>query len=165
MPKNNQSSMNFRFQGSHSGFTLIELLVVLFIIGLLTGILLPNFLSARQRGRDALRKEDMQSIKSALRLYYNDNQGYPAGDVFSFGGAWSGYMAVVPQDPLGGTSSYHYCVDDDGEAFIVWAHLENGGDQDIAESALRCPVSLCGDTNPQAPDCVAEDNCYFACAN
>ena len=62
---------------SRRGFTLIELLVVIFIIGTLTAIILPNFVSSRQRARDARRKQDLADIKNALRMYYNDNQSYP----------------------------------------------------------------------------------------
>ena len=136
------------------GFTLIELLVVIFIIGILAGLLLPNFISARQRARDGQRKQDLQEIRTALRLYYNDNQSYPATDVFSFGGSWDGYMSEVPQDPLGGTSVYGYSVSDDGESLCLWASLENSADGDIAASSSRCP------------DCTGcTTSCYYVCAN
>ena len=57
-----------------SGFTLIELLVVISIIATLTAILLPNFMGARQRATDSQKKQEMVSIKNALRLFYNDTQ-------------------------------------------------------------------------------------------
>src|SRR5258706_992741 len=59
------------------GFTLIELLVSIAIIATLIGLALPNYLSARGRAKDARRKEDLQQLKSALQLYYNDFHKYP----------------------------------------------------------------------------------------
>ena len=139
------------------GFTLIELLVVLFIIGALTGLLLPNLMGARERARDSQRKQDLFEIKSALRLYYNDNQSYPDAGDFSFGSAWTGYMALVPNDPKTG-GEYYYCVNTDNEGFILAASLENAADSNIGESQARCDtVAICG------PGCV--DNCYFVCAD
>lgn len=60
-----------------NGFTLIELLVVIAIIATMLAVALPNFLGARERARDAKRKAEMNQLKSALRLYYNDYQKYP----------------------------------------------------------------------------------------
>lgn len=64
--------------GNKQGFSLIELLVVITIITALLGVAIPNFLGARQRARDAKKKAELRELKSALRLYYNDYQKYPA---------------------------------------------------------------------------------------
>ncbi len=142
------------------GFTLIELLVVLSIIAILTGILLPNLMSARQRGRDSQRKQGLWQIKNSLQLYYNDHQSYPATPP-PFGSSWQEngvvYMAQVPQDPLGSVRSYGYCVSGDGNGFRLWAQLENGGDADITASLARCPTSIC------SANCLK--NCYYVCSD
>lgn len=52
----------------------MELLIAIGIMGTLMAILLPNFMGARERARDAQKLQDMGAIKNALRLYYNDNQ-------------------------------------------------------------------------------------------
>ena len=62
---------------SRGGFTLIEMLVVLSIIGLLTAVLVANFMGARDRAEDSQKIQDLNAVKNALRLYYNDNQRYP----------------------------------------------------------------------------------------
>ena len=59
------------------GFTLIELLVTIAIIAVIVGFVLPNFLGARERARDASKKAGLVQLKNALRLYYNDYKRYP----------------------------------------------------------------------------------------
>lgn len=61
---------------SHSsrGFTLIELLVVISIIGILSSVVLASLNSARALARDAVRKNDLAQIRTAL-LLYKDRHG------------------------------------------------------------------------------------------
>ena len=60
-----------------NGFTLVEMLVVLFIISTLVGLIAPNLIGARDRAKDAAKRQEMTSLKNALRLYYNDYKSYP----------------------------------------------------------------------------------------
>jgi len=92
------------------GFTLIELLVVISIIGLLAALIVVNFNAARERARDVQRKSDLDQVKKALRMYYNDNNFYPTDDVQK----------------------------SEGQDFCLWATLENKSDTDIAKSQARC---------------------------
>ncbi len=59
------------------GFTLIELLVVISIIGILSSFAVVSLNDARAKARDALRKGDMSQIRTAINLYYDNNQAYP----------------------------------------------------------------------------------------
>ncbi len=59
------------------GFTLIELLVVIAIIGVLSSVVLASLNTARTKGNDAARISNVKSLKTALEMYYNDNNGYP----------------------------------------------------------------------------------------
>ena len=60
------------------GFTLIELLVVIAIIGLLSALSILALGSARARARDAKRVADVKQMQTALEMYYNDMNDYPA---------------------------------------------------------------------------------------
>jgi len=139
------------------GFTLIELLVVISIIGVLAALIMVNFNAARERTRDVSRKSDLDQIKKALRMYYNDNNLYPEtgtgnkiractpattfewGSQFVCGGMI--YIKILPQDPSykqAGDPSYNYSQASSGQDFCLWASLENKSDGDIAKSKARC---------------------------
>lgn len=158
------------------GFTLIELLVVISIIGMLTALIVVNFNAARERARDVERKSDMDQIKKALRMYYNDYDGYPANDgsdnilgcgatgtaVCNWGGQWSAgsanmvYMKILSNDPLAPDQRYRYQVKAVDQDFCLWAELENKSDGDIADSKANCS-SICSFG--------ANDYVYVVCAD
>lgn len=154
------------------GFTLIELLVVISIISVLSGLILVNVVGVRERAADARRKNDLRQLKSALRLYYNDYNNYPAGTgtldgcgangtgVCSSGGVFSAgtgptiYMNDLPQD-------FEY-YSDGGEGFILVTPLDNDSDVDATASQTRCdpagrPPGYGYTTNP------IPTNDYFVC--
>ncbi len=85
-----------------NGFTLIELLIVLAIIGVLSTLLMTNFIGVRQRSRDVQRKSDLRQIQSALETYRTDNTFYP-----EFGPTGGCGWAVIggPGDPSGYTAT------------------------------------------------------------
>lgn len=85
---------------NQKGFTLIELLVVIAIIGLLSTLAVVALNNARSKSRDSKRISDIKQIQTALELYYNDNNAYPAAvTAGSAIGVATVYMAVVPTNP------------------------------------------------------------------
>ena len=62
------------------GFTLIEIMVVVVIIGLLAAVIVPTVVSKIDEARVAKAKEDIQSLETALTMYYMDNSKYPTND-------------------------------------------------------------------------------------
>jgi prepilin-type N-terminal cleavage/methylation domain-containing protein len=86
------------------GFTLIELLVVIAVIGMLASIVLVSLQGARQKGRDAVRKEHLAAIKQALELYWDKYEKYPTEGLCndsSVGCDACGSSCVVPNYPNG----------------------------------------------------------------
>jgi len=107
---------------SSRGFTLIELLVVIAIIGILSSVVLASLNTARAKGNDAARHEDIHSIQTALELYYTTNGFYPAsGGALSPNSGWSNsndsswttlqtalapYISKLPTDPAQASSDW-----------------------------------------------------------
>ncbi|MBU0572262.1 type II secretion system GspH family protein [Patescibacteria group bacterium] len=137
--------MKYYTKKKQTGFTLIELLVVVSLIGVLATLVLANLNAARQRGRDAQRKSDLRNIQTALRLYYNDYDKYPANMASNIAGCgalgesiciWgddpfeSGiqtYMSTLPDDPLPDVSYSYQQIDADN--YTLTACLENASDE------------------------------------
>ena len=143
------------------GFTLIELLVVISIIGVLAGLIMVNFNSARERTRDTQRKSDLAQVKRALLLYHNDNNAYPTAIELvwgaQFGSGTMVYMKRVPEDPGGG--GYHYRPHlTDPNDYCLWATLENSSDASAAESQSLCGTTGCSGIIPGTND-------YMVCAD
>ncbi len=91
---------------NNKGFTLIELLVVIAIIGLLATVVMTSLNSARKKGRDARRVEDINQIKTALELYYDANGNYPTTAQGTAALQTAGFMSAIPQDPQGNAYNY-----------------------------------------------------------
>ncbi|NCN82957.1 MAG: type II secretion system protein [Candidatus Pacebacteria bacterium] len=111
-------------------FTLIELLVVISIIAVLTAILLPNLVGIRGRAADARKKADLKDFQSALRLYYNDHQAYPA-DLSSHDEFTNGtYSTDTPADAV--------YIQNSEDSYNLYVLLNNTDDPDITESRAKC---------------------------
>ncbi|HMZ27216.1 MAG TPA: type II secretion system protein [Elusimicrobiota bacterium] len=64
-----------------NGFTLIELMLVVAIIGLLAAIAIPKFANMVVKAREASMKGQLGAIRSALSIYYSDNEGVYPSDI------------------------------------------------------------------------------------
>jgi general secretion pathway protein G len=81
----------------HEGFTLIELMIVMAIIGILATLAIPSYVSAIKHAREAVLKEDLHVMRSAIDSYTMDKQKAPQAldDLVQ-----DGYLKVIPDDPM-----------------------------------------------------------------
>src|SRR5437763_1491368 len=57
------------------GFTLIELMIAVSVVGVLASIVLPKLADAVTRAKESSVKGQLGSLRSAVNLYYCDNEG------------------------------------------------------------------------------------------
>lgn len=101
------------------GFTLIEIMIVVVILGILSAIIVPNFISRPDTARVTAAQTDLRSIGAALDLYRLDNFQYPSTEqgleaLVSKPSGFpepknynsDGYLKALPTDPWG--SPYVY---------------------------------------------------------
>jgi len=86
-----------RMRRQDAGFTLMELLIVMLIIGILMMMAVPRFVSAIQNAREAVLKEDLHVMRTAIDSYTMDKQKAPQSltDLTT-----DGYLREVPVDPM-----------------------------------------------------------------
>ena len=111
-----------------------------------------NPITQLKKARDTRRKSDLDQVKKALLIYYNDNVAYPSQAAFpGWGNAFESadgsmvYMKRLPHDPSydagSGEPDYYYQSLDSGQDFCLWAILERDTDDSIAESQAYCAAS------------------------
>ena len=85
---------------------MVELLVVIAIISILATLLLLQLGVARAKARDAKRIADINQVRSALELFFDDNGSYLATNVMTT--LKPTYLVNIPHDPIaaGCTDTY-----------------------------------------------------------
>jgi len=92
------------------GMTLIELAIVVVVIGILSAIATPVYLSQRDKARDAAVKGSMRAIQVGIVSYTVDHDGaYPASDFVAYtpndttaANLGNGYIDDWPDNPWTG---------------------------------------------------------------
>jgi general secretion pathway protein G len=117
-----------RSRRARTGFTLVELLVVIVVLAVLAAIVLPKFLGAGQRSKEAALKSDLKILRNAISLFLTDTGAYPAAladlaatsapasGLDSAGSSknitaadWNGpYIEELPNDPVSGAAFTYY---------------------------------------------------------
>ncbi len=124
---------------SSAGFTLIELLVVISIIGLMASIVLVALNNSRLQARNAKRKADIREVRTALELYYSDNQDtYPhsgalgtannESDIQKLSGFLAPkYVLFLPNDPKNNPYNYQYVWKNGGKDYGIFVPFSDDG--------------------------------------
>jgi general secretion pathway protein G len=81
------------------GFTLLELLIVMLIIATLAAMAIPSYTRNVLAAKEAVLKEDLQVMRTAINSYTVDKQKAPQSleDLVS-----AGYLKAIPKDPITG---------------------------------------------------------------
>jgi len=82
---------------SQQGFTLIELMIVMVIMLILTTIAVPAYIGNVKKAKEAVLREDLHTMRSAIDSYTYDKQKAPQSldDLVQ-----GGYLKVIPLDPM-----------------------------------------------------------------
>ena len=75
----------------------MELMIVMMIIGILTALAIPQFTGAIRSAREAVLREDLHVLRTAIDSYTEDKQKAPQSldDLIQ-----DGYLKAVPVDPM-----------------------------------------------------------------
>ncbi|MFZ0394530.1 MAG: type II secretion system protein [Terracidiphilus sp.] len=108
-------------RGTQSGFTLIELMIVMAIISILAVVAIPSYLGAVRQAREAVLKEDLQTMRNAIDSYTADKQKAPQAldDLVQ-----EGYLREIPEDPM--THSTSTWVTDTSDALSSLDQTDSG---------------------------------------
>ncbi len=116
------------------GFTLVELLVVISIISILVVMVLIaiNPIRVIEDTRDSKNRSEMNQLKSALQLHYNELNRYPD----ALGGLTPNYIRVLPS--VTGDDGFAYVVDAvDAQDYDAVVDMNNVTGVDTA-SVTKC---------------------------
>lgn len=117
------------------GFTLVELLVAISIITILSTIGLAIFSNIQSKARDSIRKKDLNSLATALEIYFQKNDKY-VGEPKDDGSCDTTSMNLnsdtfkqylnnaIPIDPQT-HKSYLYTAEKKCQSYRLFATLEN----------------------------------------
>jgi general secretion pathway protein G len=86
------------------GFTMMELMVVIAIVLVLIGMAAGRYEKSIVRAREAVLKQDLQTMRNAIQQYTLDKAAGPQSldDLVS-----SGYLREVPTDPMTRGHEWH----------------------------------------------------------
>jgi general secretion pathway protein G len=82
---------------AEQGFTLLELMIVMVVIGLLAAIAIPSYTNNIRNAKEAVLKEDLHTLRTAIDSYTVDKQKAPQSldDLVQ-----AGYLKTMPVDPF-----------------------------------------------------------------
>jgi len=116
------------------GFTLVEIILVIIIIGILAAIIVPKFAGQSDKAKIATTKANLNSLRSAVRLWQSDNDGTPPAALANL---VPNYIRAIPEEAVtpstdvkaanDGAGGWVYTAAD-GEVAVNLAGNDSNGD-------------------------------------
>ena len=118
------------------GFTLIELIITLAVIGVLVSLILVAINPQRiiEDTRDSRNRAEMNAVKTALQLFFNDNNSYPG----ALAALVPDYAKALPSVTTDASFSYS----SSGSDYDAGVNLNNPSADDTATVTKCQPPSL-----------------------
>lgn len=100
---------------AEQGFTLLELMIVMVVIGVLAAIAIPSYTNNIRNAREAVLREDLHTMRTAIDSYTVDKQKAPEtlDDLVQ-----AGYLKALPVDPFTHRSDTWTPVQDDSMSTV-----------------------------------------------
>jgi general secretion pathway protein G len=110
------------------GFTMLELMVIIGIILVLIAMAAGRYEKSMTRAREAVLKQDLQTMRSAIQQYTLDKQQAPASleELTT-----AGYLREIPVDPITRNRDWHV----DSEDVLLSPDQTGSGITDVHSSA------------------------------
>jgi general secretion pathway protein G len=115
---------------TEAGFTLLELLIVMVIIATLAAMAIPMYTRNVQAAKEAVLKEDLQVMRTAIGSYTVDKEKAPQSlaDLVT-----AGYLKAVPKDPITGRTDTW--ITDQSDTLGSIDQTDSGGIDDVHSGA------------------------------
>jgi type II secretion system protein G len=112
-----------------NGFTLLELLIAIAIIGILSTMMVPNFVGAQEKAKEAATKSVLLGLQNALENYSLDAGTYPTNAEVSVADlstllVTGGYLARLFKNPFTGLA---YRANDTAGKILYHYDTASGG--------------------------------------
>ncbi len=146
-------------KNNKKGFTLIELMIVVAIIGILAAIAIPKFADLINKAKEGSTKGGLSAVRSAIQVYYGDNEGWFPADSLACITLSAKYMSEIPLAKMPGTghgdsravataladASYGWFYSNDTTNAVTWGNfVVNCNHEDIkgrGDTAVSTPWS------------------------
>jgi len=101
----------------NKGFTLIEIVLVLVIVGLLASIIIPKMTLHRDKAKEVMTRQNLESMRKAIKLYHAQEGEWPdfqsaVYSQLSLGTSPSGavYISKIPTEGYLLSNTPHYQI-------------------------------------------------------